>query len=362
MPDTMKTSSLRFPAALAALLLLPVSCQDLFRQEQTGTLLISLAEGAPPGTRNAAEIPDTGSFLLTVTDAGGRIIYRGSYADSPDILSVPAGACTVSAESAEFTQPAFDAPLWGDTQVVSVPAGGILAVRLECRQLNSGLRLTVDRSFRQAFPAGSLRLRSAEGSLDYDYDETRTAFFLPGAVSLSLDDGGFVQTLFSRTLEACRILSVRLGASIGSDSGGISLQVDTSRTWLSEHIVFGGQGAAEIGDAYDIAAARGHAGQGEKGVWVCGYIVGVATGTGKISFEAPFSRNTNLVLGSRAATSDKDYCLAVELKAGAVRSALNLADHPELLGRKLYIRGDLVPAYYGIPGLKAPSEYQLGPS
>ena len=352
----MKTT-LRLPALLAAFLLIPVSCQDLFRPGRTGTLLIGLSADITSVTRSAGEIPDSGEFLLDITDAGGGIIYRGPYAQSPDVLTLPAGSYTVSAASAEFERPTFDAPLWGDTQVVTVPAGASVAVTLECRQLNSGLHLDIDPSFRRAFPDGKLRLRSDDGSLDYAYDETRTAFFRPGTVSLSLDDGGFVQTLFSRVLERRQILSVRVSANVGTDSGGISLQVDTSRTRLTEEFVFGGQGAAEIGGAYDVAAARGHA--GENGVWVCGYIVGVATGTGKISFGAPFSKNTNLVLGTRASTADKDHCLAVELKAGDIRNGLNLADHPELLGRKVYIRGNLVSAYYGIPGLKAPSEYQF---
>ena len=92
-------------------------------------------------------------------------------------------------------------------------------------------------------------------------------------------------------------------------------------------------------------------------MWVQGYIVGVATNTKKVDFEGPFTKNTNLVLGTHASTTDLGYCLSVELKAGPVREALNLVDHPGLLGKKVYIKGDLVDAYYGIPGLKSPSEY-----
>ena len=92
---------------------------------------------------------------------------------------------------------------------------------------------------------------------------------------------------------------------------------------------------------------------------MAGYIVGVATNTGKIAFDPPFTKNTNLVLGTKASTTDKDRCLSVELRAGELRDALNLQDHPDLQGRKVYIKGDLVSAYYGIPGLKAPTEYQF---
>lgn len=352
----MKTT-LQLLAILATFLLLPVSCQDLFRQGKTGTLLISLRNLPASGTRSASGLPDTGTFLLTVTGAGGDILYNGPYAQSPDILTVPAGSYTVSAVSAPFDQPAFDAPQWGDTQVISVAAGSSMAVTLECHQLNSGLRLEWDDSFRQAFPEGSISLKSSEGSLPYGYDETRTAYFRPGTVSLLMDDGGFVQTLFTRTLEACQVLSMRVCANVDTKSGSISLQLDTSRTWISDRLVYGRQAAGEPEGAYDVAAARMH--PDEKGVWVCGYIVGVATGTGKISFTAPFTKNTNLALGTRATTQDKDHCLTVELPKGDLRDALNLQDHPELLGRKIHIKGDLVSAYYGIPGLKAPSEYQF---
>ena len=214
----------------------------------------------------------------------------------------------------------------------------------------------VDDSFRKAFPGGSLLLSGAEGSLDHAYDEQRTAFFRPGTVGVELDEGGYRQTLFARTLAARQILSVRLCASVGSKSGGISLQLDTARIWLSEQFTPGGAGAADIRGAYDVTTARTRA--GENGVWVTGYIVGVATGTGRFSFTPPFTKNTNLVLGVRASTTDKDRCLSVELRAGEIRDALNLQDNPSLLGRKVCIKGDLVSAYYGIPGLKASSEYQ----
>lgn len=344
-------------AALAALLLLPVSCQDLFRPAGTGTLIVRLPEPGPPSTRAQNGFPDVAEFLITVTNGAGLVVYEEEYARFPDELPVPAGNYTVSAVSAPFDAPAFDCPQWGDTQIVAVPDAGNVSVTLGCRQLNSGLRLEIDDSFRSAFPAGELSLQGPGGELPYAADETRTAFFRPGPVSVRLDDGGYRQTLFTRTLEACQILAVRLSANIGTRSGGIDIRLDTARTWLSDRFTVGGQDAGEPDGAYDITQARQHV--GETGVWVQGYVVGVATNTRKFSFTPPFGKNTNLVLGTRVSTTDPDYCLSVELKSGTLRDALNLQDHPELLGRKLYIRGDLVSAYYGIPGLKAPSEYRL---
>ena len=47
----------------------------------------------------------------------------------------------------------------------------------------------------------------------------------------------------------------------------------------------------------------------------------------------------------------------MQLPAGEVREALNLVDNPDLLGKKVTIRGDIVSSYYGLTGLKNCTEY-----
>jgi hypothetical protein len=49
----------------------------------------------------------------------------------------------------------------------------------------------------------------------------------------------------------------------------------------------------------------------------------------------------------------------VELKKGAARDALNLVDNPQVLGHTVWLKGDLVESYYGIPGLKNVTEFAL---
>ena len=109
--------------------------------------------------------------------------------------------------------------------------------------------------------------------------------------------------------------------------------------------------------AYTIPEAYDHA--GEEDTWVRGYIVGVATGSKKIVFGAPYTKNTNLILGLTDTTTVRENCLAVQLPSGQLRDDLNLMDHPDLTGREIYIQGDLVDAYYGIPGLKSPRAYWM---
>ena len=343
--------------AVSALVLSSVSCQS-FRQSGNGELLVRFnTEGLPQGTRAQEQIPDTDDFILDIVDSDSRTVYNGRFGDSPESFSLSAGAYTVSAWSAEFESPEFDSPQWGDTQTVSVKAGGSIATTLECTQLHCGLRLLVEDSFRQAFPYGSLLVKAREGELEYSYDESRTAYFKSGSVNVCLLDAEEEQSLFTRTLEPRQVLSVKLKADIGQMNGRISIQIDTTRNYIGGEYCYDDRDYSLIENALKVDELKDHL--GESTVWVEGYIVGVATGTSKFSFTPPFEKNTNILLGLRSNTSQKEWCISAELRSGAIRDELNLVDNPNLKGRKVTIKGSPASSYFGIPGLKAVSEYQF---
>ena len=52
------------------------------------------------------------------------------------------------------------------------------------------------------------------------------------------------------------------------------------------------------------------------------------------------------------------YLLGDGMREGDA-ARVSLQQGLELVGEKVYLKGDLVSAYYGIPGLKAPSDYQF---
>lgn len=356
----MKTPRFLFIASLATCIF-ATSCRELFEEAGQSTLRIVFNGDRLSFTKTGTNVPDTDDFLVKVTGSDGEVVYDGRYGSSPEVFTVPAGSYTVTAASESFKAPDYDKPIFGDTRVIVVESGGSATAELCCRQTNCGLKLTVDDRFRTAFPEGTLYLNGNDGKLEYPYGEQRTGFFKPGTISITLQDAGSDQTLFSRTLEAQQILNVAVSAADGAGSaeggGGISLEVDTVRTWLDDNYIYGKTGGGSIEEAYSINEARDHIGQTD--VWVCGYIVGIATNTSKFSFAAPFDKDSNILLGLRDNTSKGAYCLTVELKSGPFREALNLRDSPSLLGRQVYLRGDLVRAYYGIPGLKALTEYQF---
>ncbi|MCQ2167224.1 MAG: DUF4493 domain-containing protein [Bacteroidales bacterium] len=333
-----------------------VSCRDFLSGGKEGELFVSIENEDGYGTRSGLPVPSVDDFILVVEDSRGKEYYRGLFKDSPETISVPAGTYTVSAFSSDFDTPQYDCPQYGDTQVVVVQAGSSVAAKLSCSQINSGIRLNIHPDFRTLFPNALLYLKSDDGMIMFAYTETRIAFFNPGQVSVVMKDGGVEYPLFNRVLEAGRILEVNLTASSDlSASGGVSVRLDTTRTWISESVVYG-SGGGTYEDALSVPEARE---LGEMNdVWVYGFIVGSFASTGKAEFNPPFSKSTNILLSSRSSVSDSRNCISVELKSGEIRDALNLVDHPENLGGKVCLHGNLVSSYYGLPGLKSLSGYE----
>lgn len=330
--------------------------------EEPGILYWRVDEEAR--TKSPADLPDSNDFLLTVQDAKGKVLYDGTYGDSPACLQVDAGTYTVRIVSQPFSTPAFDRPQYGDEQVVVVPAGRSVAVTLHCSLLNAGIRLQTSSDFLENYPDGVLYVKQGGTRLMYSYAEKRIAYFPPGDVSLILYNQGKDQTLLTRSLAARDILTLRISAPAKGGSGRISVAVDTVKNWRSEAYVIGGGNAGSGNDgsadlqALSVGEAKDHA--GESGVWVYGYIVGGdLTSNGKSVKTGGITKATHLALAARSSVTDKASCVAVELPSGTVREALNLVDHPDLIGCRVYVKGNLVESYFGTTGLKGTSDYTL---
>ncbi len=351
-----------FLAATAALAIAS-SCRmlGLDPEAEQGELRLSFAKQQEALTRAGLEIPDTSDFLLTVKDSQGGIIYDGKYGDSPESMALAAGSYTVTVVSESFRKPAFSAPQFGDEQCVLVTEGSTVNLQLVCRQLNSGIKLIVDRAFLTEYPNGILMLKSSLGRLVYGYSEKRVAYFNPGEISLVLNEGMTDKVLATKQLKAQDMLElkVRVAASGGSGKGGMSIKVDTLRNWLSDEYVIGGDNGEGSGKYDAMTVTEALFASGDEDVWVCGHIVGGDLSSSSASFDPPFDSRTNILLGPRSSTDDKDACLAVQLPSGALREALNLVDNPGLLGRKVCLKGDIVESYFGIPGIKNITEYEL---
>ena len=352
------------------------ACDDFgLRSVGQGELRWIIGESGPGTRASSAEIPDTNDFILKVTDAGGKILYEGAYGDSPESLLVDAGSYTVAVHSIEFTTPGFSRPVYGDEQVVVVQAGAVVTVRLDCVLENAGVRLQVAPDFLTSYPDGVLFLKSGETRLMYGYSEKRIAYFKPGPISLILNNRGADETLLTRTLDARTILTLSISAPHGgaAAASAITVAVDTAKVWNHESYVIGGGGSggssgggsqggndhgAEIDNAYSVSQAADHV--GEDDVWVYGYIVGGDLSTAGTTVKtSKITKSTHLAIAARSSVTAKASCVAVELPKGSVRDALNLVDHPDLIGSRVYLKGSIVASYFGTTGLKATTDYVL---
>ena len=329
--------------------------------QQKGELRISFNDGQI--TRISETVPDTSDFLITVSDSDGGIIYDGPYGASPESIMVDAGSYDIYVRSCDFSKPAFSTPQFGERQCVVVPSGGVCDVKLTCVQMNAGIRLRIDESFLKCCPDAVLFLKSSSGKLMYSFTETRVAYFLPGNVSLMMSENSVDMILFTRELQPRSVLDIAVSAASDPDSPSkesISVAVDTTRNWTSESYIIGGEESDEGEDmSRALTVSQALSSIGAEEVWVSGYIVGGDLTSSSASFDPPFTSRTNIVLGPRSSTDDRDACLSVNLPSGPVRDGLNLVDNPSLLGRKVYIKGDIVEAYYGIPGLKNVVGFEL---
>lgn len=315
-------------------------------------------------SKSASDIPDTNEFILTVTDASGVVCYSGCYGSAPECLTVPSGSYSIDVASREFISPMFDAPLFGDSRVVLVSPGRRADVTLECRRLNCGVRMNIVPEFLETYPDAALFLTSDSGKLMYSYSERRIAYFKPGNVSLMMSRGAVDEILRTRWLEAGEMLSLNVSVASGSDSSGdsgahLSLQLDTSAVWLEDSYVVGEYGPRGScpENAYNIYEVADKT--GENNVWVFGYIVGGDLTSTSASFEAPFKSDNNMLLASKPSATDRSSCLSVQLPKGDVRDSLGPASNPEILGRGVFLKGDIVASYYGLCGIKDVNEYKF---
>lgn len=118
-------------------------------------------------------------------------------------------------------------------------------------------------------------------------------------------------------------------------------------------------GEGTLSSPYSVADAQQVASADD--VWVCGYIVGAVSGSIQSGcvWSVPTSVSANILLADDTLARDSRRVLPVQLTASKyVRSRLNLAAHPELLHRQVFVRGTLG-TYYDVPGIRDITAYRL---
>ncbi|MBO4557033.1 MAG: DUF4493 domain-containing protein [Bacteroidales bacterium] len=338
-----------------------VGCNNLDRDN--AVLVLSIRQENTIATKAGnVPVPDTNQFVLQITNSSGEYVYNGAYGARPDKISVPAGAYDLSLTSELFGSPVWERPVYGDRVSVVAVSGENIKVNFLCKMINSGLRVKMTDRYVSKYP-GSLIVTQENGSLVYTSSESRFGYFEAGNATFSaVANDGTSQQLFSKQFTAGQMLTLTLDAGSSDTGQSFSVKVDTTATYLSQTILVdeyyesAGDGLS-AGTAFSVAEAAQHP---EESVWVWGYIVGGDLSSSAINFEAPFTKNSNLAIAATPACKTREQCIAVELASGSdIRETVNLVDHPEKLGCKIYIKGTVKESYFGLVGLKSVKEFQL---
>jgi hypothetical protein len=337
------------------------SCERMAQPEDECRLYFNFAR--PYGyVSTKAAAADTNNYLLTVrNEAGGEPLYSGPYAARPQALVATAGTYVVSVESGAFDVPAFSQPQYGDRQKITVSPGSDFTVSFICTQLNAGIRVYCTEAFKQKYGNGSLVLRQAAGSLEYGWNETRTAYFQPSDVDFVYRKGAVDSALFNLALGAREVHNVTLDISQNKICSTIT--VDTLTFSLSERLVDGGgfyygYDGSSLSKALPVSSALNFAGDT---VWVWGYIVGEISST-KLCLEKPFTAKTNIAISENLSAASPAECFSVGLPSGAFRDSLSLSveERTDLLfHRKVYVRGAVDSSYLSTVGMRKILDYYL---
>lgn len=111
--------------------------------------------------------------------------------------------------------------------------------------------------------------------------------------------------------------------------------------------------ALSVQDAIQMFKQQGSS----KGV-VEGYIVGYTESSSKYTKDPAKFGDTNVAIADSPNETDPAKIMPVQLPKGDVRTAVNVKDHPENVGKKVRLTGTLE-LYFNSPGLKSVTAYKF---
>lgn len=342
------------------------SCESIkVIDENYGMLTFSLKTEIDTETKAIIRsVPDSNSFVLSVKNSGGTVIYNGSYGNKPKEFSIPAGTYDIEINSSVFNTPAYDTPLYSDSKTVVIESGKVSAISLLCKQVNSGLRLKFSNNFLHRFEGYIPEIADFKGKMSYPFTENRFLYLNPGIVKLYMCNTRIESdtlNLVTKSLALNSMLTINLDVISDENSAVIpGITIDTTSFWENIEFIYGsereGDGSSRE-NAFLISQISGKIGL--VGVWVTGYIVGGDLTSNSVKFLPPFTSETNIALASLSNTTDRTHCISVALPQGQIRSNLNLVLNPLNLKKKVWIKGNIVSSYFGLNGLNPVTDYEL---
>ena len=321
-------------------------------EKGTGYLTLNLSQGA--GVK--ADVMLSG-FILRISN-GQVDVLKERISDLPPEIALPEGVYTIEAYDMVFDEPKFATPFYYGKQTnVVIEAGETNVISLVCSQGNAGVKVVWAGSFSNLFRTYYARIDDGNGGyLHYSSTETRTGYFLPGTVTISILADGLSIHGGTITLNAKDLVTAHLQpVYTESPSGDVTIEIIIDETINPREIEVTVDpdeftGANSESNPYSIAQAILR--QGESAVWITGYIVG-SKPSSAYDFVNGIWQDTNIVLADKITETDDANVIFVQLPSGNYRNQLKLdKEDPENINlhRKVMIKGNLT-TYFQRNGL-----------
>lgn len=277
------------------------------------------------------------SYFIELTGAENK-----SFELTAASMKVMSGAYNVKATTpVTYTMPAFDVPVYKGEVNITVPADGRETASITLTQANAGIKIVFDASIKEYYSALTAKLEDnavPEKVLSYGYDDaTKTAYFDPATIKLSLSDGGTPVQIGGEdfvTFEAKKkqVWTVTLKTSNSKPSYiDFELNVDTSTDdQTSEWGVGEVEAAGTYSDPYSVKDAVNA--MPATDVWVEGYVVAPATVVSR--------SGENAIYIGMSTASDPADCIVIEVASSQYPLITGLTD-PSYVGKKVKFKGDV---------------------
>ncbi|MCG8474172.1 MAG: DUF4493 domain-containing protein [Cytophagales bacterium] len=176
-------------------------------------------------------VPPADSFQIVIRQNGNVLFEYGHLSDMPDFLTLEAGDYEVCAKSEDFGQPAWDTPVYEGCSNFTVDGQSQLDVPVVCIQSNVAIQLAATDEFKQAFSNYSISVESDQGSLEFQEDDTRKAYFLPGDLTFSFmlvkDSGDTLEPSFTQATNPRELWNAQVTIVDGVNLG-VGINVDAA--------------------------------------------------------------------------------------------------------------------------------------
>ncbi len=260
---------------LTALIVVLVSCKQDENSHLTGTGTLSIDYGLNTNVslKSANEDVSVEDFgLVIMDDQDENIENYDNISDAPAEIELETGIYTVLVYSEEFEKPAFENPVYGDEEEVSIVSGENAEVSITCTQTNAGL--TFDWfNISSSFSIYSAIVISGTDTLVYSSTETRIGYFPTGDVEIEItlgDEDGIAIYNESLTLNEKEVVTISpVVAEAESGSLIISITIDEVVDERTVEVELGDSNDANavLAEDFSTATAGSTNGDGSNSTW-----------------------------------------------------------------------------------------------